>query len=94
MDMGQLGPLMWETPRSRVVRNRAVPDPAGDHATRLTEWTARPVGRLGRLLLSDVDTYLAFWAIVGSDGTDAGRAEPEVPTRWGASSRFHPLADA
>jgi hypothetical protein len=75
-----------------MVRNRAVPDPGRDQVTRLTEWTARPLGRLGRLLLSDVDTYLAFWAIVGSDGADTGRDEPEIPTRW-TRERFHPLAD-
>ena len=31
----------------------------------LTEWTASPLGRLGRPLLVEIETYLEFFAIAG-----------------------------
>ena len=31
------------------------------------EWTAAPPGRLGRLLLADVEPYLAFFAVARDD---------------------------
>jgi hypothetical protein len=36
----------------------------------LTEWTARPLGRLGRPLVSEIETYLAFFSIARAE---AGR---------------------
>jgi hypothetical protein len=36
---------------------------AGDTEAREAEWTAGGVGRLGRLLLADVERYLDFFAI-------------------------------
>ena len=33
----------------------------------LTEWTARPVGRLGRPLVSEVEAYLQFFSIARGD---------------------------
>jgi hypothetical protein len=30
----------------------------------LTEWTARPLGRLGRPLVAEVEMYLQFFALV------------------------------
>jgi hypothetical protein len=29
----------------------------------LTEWTARPLGRLGRPLVAEIEAYLAFFSI-------------------------------
>jgi hypothetical protein len=34
---------------------------------RRAEWTAAGVGRLGRRLLADVETYLAFFAIARAE---------------------------
>jgi hypothetical protein len=43
---------------------RATPITAADaEAARRAEWTAVPLGRLGRRLLADVDPYLEFFAI-------------------------------
>ena len=33
----------------------------------LTEWTARPLGRLGRPLVAEIETYLAFFSIARDD---------------------------
>jgi hypothetical protein len=33
------------------------------HEARRSEWAARPLGRLGRRLLADLDPYLEFFAI-------------------------------
>jgi hypothetical protein len=32
-------------------------------ATPLAEWTARPVGRLGRPLVAEIEAYLDFFAL-------------------------------
>jgi hypothetical protein len=36
----------------------------------LTEWTARPLGRLGRPLVAEIETYLMFFSIARAE---AGR---------------------
>jgi hypothetical protein len=69
--MAQLEPLALGT-RPRRTTQAARSASMGGHrqAARLSEWTARPLGRLGRPLLDEVDTYLGFWAIVRAE--DAG----------------------
>jgi hypothetical protein len=37
--------------------------PENDAAARLAEWQERPLGRLGRRLLPEIETYLEFFAI-------------------------------
>ena len=38
----------------------------------LTEWTARPLGRLGRPLVAEIEAYLTFFSIARADaGTDS-----------------------
>jgi hypothetical protein len=37
--------------------------PAHVDGARVAEWDARPLGRLGRRLLPEIDTYLEFFAI-------------------------------
>jgi hypothetical protein len=44
--------------------------PASYPANPLMEWTARPLGRLGRPLLVEVETYLEFFAIARADVPD------------------------
>jgi hypothetical protein len=39
------------------------PIPVHVDGARASEWGARPLGRLGRRLLPEIDTYLAFFAI-------------------------------
>jgi hypothetical protein len=69
--MGQFESLLWERRPRRVVRHRAPVRPALGHGGNpLTEWTARPLGRLGRPLLVEIETYLEFFAIARAD--DAG----------------------
>ena len=60
--MTQFEPLLWERnrrrPRTRIGGStRSAIDPR-------TEFTGRPLGRLGRPLLSEVETYLEFFALV------------------------------
>jgi hypothetical protein len=53
------------TPPPRPARTRgakAISAPEAE-AARRAEWTAVPLGRLGRRLLADVDPYLEFFAI-------------------------------
>ncbi len=51
-------------PRATVVAARRRPDSAAPRgAGSLTEWTARPVGRLGRPLLLEIEAYLQFFGI-------------------------------
>lgn len=33
----------------------------------LTEWTARPLGRLGRPLVAEIEAYLTFFSIARAD---------------------------
>lgn len=65
--MGQFESLLWERRPRRAVRPRAHASRVHSNADPLTEWTARPVGRLGRPLLIEIETYLEFFAIARSD---------------------------
>ncbi len=38
----------------------------------LTEWTARPLGRLGRPLLAEIESYLHFFSIARDDTGPVG----------------------
>ena len=57
------------------VRRPAPIRPAGDDVRRtgrpgsLTEWTARPLGRLGRPLVAEIEAYLSFFSIARADAT-------------------------
>ena len=42
-------------------------DPKSDAAARLAEWRERPLGRLGRRLLPEIESYLEFFAIARSN---------------------------
>ena len=33
----------------------------------LTEWTARPLGRLGRPLVAEIESYLTFFSIARTE---------------------------
>jgi hypothetical protein len=68
--MAQFEPLLWERhvrqPRTRFAAVSRTPiDPA-------SEFAALPLGRLGRPLLDEVETYLAFFAV-------AREKLPEIP---------------
>jgi hypothetical protein len=64
--MGQFESLLWERhPRDASRRRDALP-PRRSDANPLTEWTARPLGRLGRPLVAEIETYLQFFAIARS----------------------------
>jgi hypothetical protein len=58
------------------MRRPAAGRPAEDDAVHmgrpgsLTEWTARPLGRLGRPLVAEIEAYLTFFSIARAD---AGR---------------------
>jgi len=59
--MAQFEPLLWErhTRRHRA-RVRGSSRPAIDGRC---EFTARPLGRLGRPLVAEAEAYLAFFAL-------------------------------
>jgi hypothetical protein len=50
-------------PRSAGTRGERATSAPEAEAARRAEWTAEPLGRLGRRLLADVDPYLEFFAI-------------------------------
>ena len=59
--MTQFEPLLWEhhirRPRTRIgASTRSAIDPR-------TEFTGRPLGKLGRPLLAEAETYLEFFAL-------------------------------
>jgi len=67
--MPQFEPLLWERhvrrPRSRFVGSTSsVIDPS-------SEFTGRPLGRLGRPLVAEAETSLAFYALVREPVPDA-----------------------
>jgi hypothetical protein len=65
--MPQFEPLLWER-RPRRVRRRSVYAQALPPIDPETEFAGRPLGRLGRRLLCDVENYLEFFALArGSD---------------------------
>lgn len=78
-DMGQFESLLWESRPRRLVRHRTGKLVRGSVPNPLTEWTAAPVGRLGRPLLVEIEAYLEFFAIARTD-------EPRFD-RYNASAR-------
>ena len=59
----------------------AAVDDAEAETARRGEWTAAPPGRLGRLLLADVEPWLEFFAIAREDATGPLPAGPPAGTR-------------
>jgi hypothetical protein len=65
--MGQFDYALRQPPPHPLgarVRPKGAPSRAHDP---LTEWTARPLGRLGTALVAEIETYLEFFAIVHDD---------------------------
>jgi hypothetical protein len=58
----RLGGAPTPSRRARTRGAGAIGAPDAE-AARRAEWTAAPLGRLGRRLLADVDPYLEFFAI-------------------------------
>lgn len=59
--MAQFEPLLWERHTRRYrTRSRGSSRPTID---RRCEFTARPLGKLGRPLVAEAETYLAFFAL-------------------------------
>jgi hypothetical protein len=65
--VGQFESLLWESRPRRLMRYRSGRRVVGSVPNPLTEWTAGPVGRLGRPLLVEIEAYLEFFAIARSD---------------------------
>jgi hypothetical protein len=67
--MAQFESLLWEGHPRRIARARdrraGVPRAVTDERS---EWTARPVGRLGRPLLGEIEAYLDFLALAREVG--------------------------
>jgi hypothetical protein len=61
--MGQFESLLWERRGTRVGRRPRPHRSAQLDISPLTEWTARPVGRLGRPLVAEIEAYLGFFAL-------------------------------
>jgi hypothetical protein len=61
--MAQFEPLLWERRRRQARPSRAC-DQGVPPIDAAVEFAGPPVGRLGRRLLSDVETYLEFYALV------------------------------
>ena len=64
----QSGNPLWEAHLRRLRQlygERLLPSSGSreDEEARRSEWTPRPLGRLGRRLVADVDPYLEFFAI-------------------------------
>lgn len=67
--MAHFEPLLWEQVSGRALRpSCASPDRRDDNP--LTEWTARPLGRLGRPLLAEIEAYLEFFTIARAPARD------------------------
>ncbi len=71
--MATFEPLVWQRKPISARRPRPVGQRASAHDP-LTEWTAPPIGRLGRPLLAEIEAYLEFFAI--AHGPQPGAAEP------------------
>ena len=52
----------------------------------LTEWTARPLGRLGRPLVSEVEAYLQFFSIARDESPGEIARRHRDATRASCSS--------
>jgi hypothetical protein len=72
-DMGQFESLLWERRADRVGRRSRPPARARLGPSPLTEWTARPVGRLGRPLVAEIETYLEFFALARTTQVEPNR---------------------
>jgi hypothetical protein len=67
--MAQFESLLWEWHPRRVARTRIARRASSGMATDdRSEWSARPVGRLGRPLLREIEAYLDFFALVREVG--------------------------
>ncbi len=75
MDVGQFESLLWDRPRRSTIRRADSRGARADGANPLLEWTARPLGRLGRPLVAEIETYLEFFAIARASDR-AGAAWP------------------
>lgn len=67
--MAHYEPLLWE-PRVRLPHAR----PTGSNHSVVdarSEFTARPPGRLGRPLVVEIETYLAFFALAREPAPDS-----------------------
>jgi hypothetical protein len=62
--MGQFESLLWERRAGRRGRRTRPRATARSVTSPLSEWTARPLGRLGRPLVAEVETYLQFFALL------------------------------
>jgi len=71
--MGQFESLLWERSSARAGRYRSRTSLARRETNPLAEWTARPLGRLGRPLLLEIESYLEFFAIARTDGAGLDR---------------------
>jgi hypothetical protein len=65
--VGEFESLLWERRASRVERRPRPQGTAELCASPLAEWTAQPVGRLGRPLVAEIETYLEFFALARTD---------------------------
>jgi hypothetical protein len=62
--MAQFESLLWERYPRRIARTRIVARTSSGAATDdRSEWTARPIGRLGRPLLREIEAYLDFYTL-------------------------------
>ena len=61
MPMAQFESLLWEGRPRRIARRRVVSERPLDTSS---EWSARQLGKLGRPLLAEIETYLEFFALV------------------------------
>ena len=59
--MAHFEPLLWEK-HPRPLRRGRVASAAAQAIDPSSEFAARPLGKLGRRLLADVDVYLQFFA--------------------------------
>jgi hypothetical protein len=61
--VGQFESVLWDRPVRRAPSRRAGPLAVSYQGELMIEWTAQPLGRWGRPLLGEIETYLAFFAI-------------------------------
>ncbi len=67
--MAQFESLLWEGQPRRIARARIAGQTSRGAVTGArSEWTARPVGRLGRPLLREIEAYLDFLALAREVG--------------------------
>jgi hypothetical protein len=71
--MGQFESLLWERRVSRAGRGAKSHGSVDLGTSPLAEWTARPVGRLGRPLMAEIEAYLEFFALAHASEAEASR---------------------